>query len=144
MAARLNNRFTFGANNGNMGSSNTAQDKPKAKFWLNVGYETGDAKYPFVSLPLGIPLDMSDANELRGSNEYVNFLSAQNSLLEQIIEQANTLAPGEDRIFAAGDSGLAFQIRHVRGEVEATPADQNTLARPNLFAPAAPAEPVEG
>lgn len=127
------NRFQFGTQQ-SASAAQAQQDKPKAQFWLNVGYPTGDPKYPFVSLPNGIPLDLSDRQELRGSPEYTAFLSAQNDLLEQVVAQAEGLEPGEDMIIQNDGSPLAFQIRRVRGEAEATPAEENALARPNLFA----------
>jgi hypothetical protein len=128
-------RFTFGQRAGNvasMGASN-AQERPKAQFWLNIGYKTGDDKYPFVALPNGIPLDMSDQNELRGNSEYVQFLSAQNDLLTQIIEEASKLQPGEDKIIEHPEMPLAFQFRRIREDAAHVPADQNTLSRQNLF-----------
>lgn len=135
----ITNQRTFGARFGNSnagtnaGTSNSSADKPKAQYWLNIGYETGDATYPFVSLPNGIPLDITDALTVTGKPEFAQFRTAQNELLEQLIEQAADLEPGEDAIISHPDMPLAMQLRRVRGEVAPISSAENPLSRPNMF-----------
>lgn len=119
------NRF----NNNASAEPEVKTERKQAEFWINVGYETGDEKYPFVSLPLGVPLSLDDRKEIRGTSEYVNFLSAQNGLLEELIELAGQLEPGEDTIFSHPEMPLALQLRRVRGEVAPTETTENPLAR---------------
>lgn len=133
----INRTTTFGSrfnnNPGNLASGASQSERPKAKFWMNIGYCTNDPKYPFVSLSNGIPLDPSDLHEIRGSAEYANFLSAQNQLLKDVMAQAETLEPGQDMIFESADMPLAIQLRHVRDQQTEVAPDQNPLARRNLF-----------
>jgi hypothetical protein len=125
---------TFGARQSNRfaaitSTAATAEKRPAAEFWLNPGFVTGNEKYPFVSLPLGLPLSLDDRKEIRGNSEYANLLSAQNDLLEEIIEQAQKLAPGDDMIVM-----MPVQIRRVRGEQEQVAASENPLSpRGKLF-----------
>lgn len=107
---------------------------PDAEIWMNVGYETGDAKYPFVSLPFGIPVDTQRPLELRGQDATFHaFTAARNDLLEQIQTMASKLAPGEDVIISSGEGGLALQLRRRNGQAVAPAADTNPFAR-ELFA----------
>jgi len=129
MTVTFGNRFRSNPNNLESSAGAEANKRPPAKFWLNVGYATDDETYPFVALPLGIPLDLSDQKELRGKPEFVAFTSAQNDLLAQLVAEAETLQPGEDRIFEHPGCPLAFQIRHVRGEQQAMSPENNPLAR---------------
>lgn len=104
-------------------------DKPKAVFWLNVGYESDvkdeDGTNRFVSLPFGIPLDTQEALATNGKNrEFAAFQQARNDLLEQIMECAQQLQAGESRLI-----NLQVQIRKVNDEAEAISADQNPFSR---------------
>lgn len=134
MGIQFKNRFSSNPNN--ISSANRTE-RPKAKYWLNVGYETGDAEYPFVSLPLGIPLDLESKVDVRGKAGFAQLCDAQNGLLEELIEMAEKLAPGDDAIISHPEMPLAFQLRHVRGE-QSVDRDTNTLSR-KVFA----AEPAK-
>lgn len=119
------------ANNGNSRSSNGNSDRPKAKYWLNIGIMTkvqnaeGEEIEHFVALPQGIPLDTMEPLAIRGQNmDYRARLTAQNDLLQQALDLAATLAPGETKLLSTG-KGLQVQVRHVAAEAEAIPADQN-------------------
>ena len=119
--------------------SNQQEKRPPAEFWLNVGYLTDNEKYPFIALPVGIPLSLDDRKEIRGSSEYTQFLSAQNDLLEELLEAAARLNPGEEEIISHPEMPLALQLRRVRGEQEQVPAGVNPLSRRGmLFATPAP------
>jgi hypothetical protein len=122
--ARQSNRFAAPA-----ATAATAEKRPTAEFWLNPGFVTPSTKYPFVSLPVGLPLSLDDRKEIRGNTEYAKLLSAQNDLLEEIIERAQKLAPGEDLIVM-----MPVQIRRVRGEQEQVASTENELSpRGKLF-----------
>lgn len=49
-------KFTFGQSNA-AATSTAKTDKPKAQFWLNIGYvaNEGSDDEKFISLPTGIP-----------------------------------------------------------------------------------------
>lgn len=120
---------TFGASNNNAASNNA--ERPKAKFWLNVGYTanegTEDAK--FISLPTGIPLDTQEPLSTKSSNEDFRAMRcAQNDLLEQLIEFAESLEPG-----AEGVIQLQVQLRRVKEETAPIAADENKYARKLTF-----------
>lgn len=109
-------------------------DRPKAQFWLNIGYiaevPTEDGvEQRFISLPSGIPLDTMEELKTNSSNAlYAQLQAARNDLFQQIMAKAQTLAPGEDHIFG-DEGGLQIQLRHVREEnVEINPAD-NVFSR---------------
>jgi hypothetical protein len=112
--------------------------KPTAQFWLNFGYmvasttEGEDSR--FVSLPMGIPLDTMDKVSVRSQNQdYAQFQAARNDLLDQMLEAAGALQPGQDYVLEV-EGGLAVQIRRVAAEVEAPKTDEsNVYARPKLF-----------
>lgn len=120
---------TFGATNNNA-ASNSA-DRPKAKFWLNVGYTanegTEDAK--FISLPTGIPLDTQEPLSTKSSNEDFRAMRcAQNDLLEQLVAFAEGLEPGEEGVIQ-----LQVQLRRVKEEAAPIAADENKYARKLTF-----------
>ena len=104
------------------------EEQPKADYWLNVGYETQDAQYPFISLPLGIPLDNLVPTALRGSNqEYLEFVGAKNELLELVMAKASTLQPGEETLVS-----LQVQIRRVRAAEDVVAPNSGKFAAPSL------------
>lgn len=110
---------TFSANNA--AKAVAASDKPKAQFWLNIGYDSGvvdeDGTSRFISLPLGIPLDTQDHLPTNSrNNEFAAFQSARNDLLDQILAHAAKLTPGEGCIL-----NLQIQLRRVNDE--AAPID---------------------
>lgn len=118
----------FGANSNNAAAGAAPQnDRKPAKYWLNVGYPTGDEKYPFVALPMGIPLDEDHMQDLKGSAEHREFLDAGNRLLADLLVQAAAIEPGDYIIVEHPDMPLAMQIRHV-GEPQAAPSE-NRFAR---------------
>lgn len=133
------NRFVFGAARGNLtNSTGNAGTQAKAQYWLNVGYSTGHEKLDFVSLPMGIPMDAADKKELRGdpNSEIVQFLQAGNDLFDEVMAEAENLAPGEATIITIP---LQIQLRRVKSDVDASQVDRtnNPFRRPT--APAAPA-----
>lgn len=120
---------TFGAYTNNA-ASNSA-DRPKAKFWLNVGYTanegTEDAK--FISLPTGIPLDTQEPLSTKSSNEDFRAMRcAQNDLLEQLVAFAEGLEPGEEGVIQ-----LQVQLRRVKEEAAPIAAGENKYARKLTF-----------
>lgn len=106
------------------GMANKA-DLPKAKFWINIGYDSGvmqeDNTTRFVSLPQGIPVDTQEPVNIKSSNaDYSKFQQARNHLLEKVIELGEGLEPGESRMV-----NLQIQLRRVVDEVEETPEIEN-------------------
>jgi hypothetical protein len=123
---------TFGNRNAQRGAANgNRQDLPKAQFWLNFGYMAGEGdNEKFVSLPTGIPLDTMERVSVRSSNqEFAMYQAARNALLDQLLEAAAKLEPGDDYVINA-DGGLAIQIRRVNAE-QAAPStgSDNPFAR---------------
>ncbi len=122
--------FTFGkTNNANNGSAKA--DKPKAQFWLNVGYvaneDTEDAK--FISLPTGIPLDTQEPLPTNSSNaDFRAMRCAQNDLLDQLLAFAEGLEPGAEGIIK-----LQVQLRRVKAPAEEIKPDENKYARKLTF-----------
>lgn len=119
---------TFGAGSQNV-SGKSEDSRPKAQFWLNVGYDSGvedeEGKTRFVSLPTGIPLDTQEKLPTNSRNgEFRAFQSARNDLLAQILDVAKSLAPGEEKIL-----NLSLQLRRVNEEAEAIAPDENQFVR---------------
>lgn len=119
---------TFGASNNNAAASNS--DRPKAKFWLNIGYTAGEGEdSKFISLPTGIPLDTQEPLSTKSSNEDFRAMRcAQNDLLEQLIAFAEGLEPGAEGIIQ-----LQVQLRRVKEEAAPIAADENKYARKLTF-----------
>jgi len=112
-------------------NSSTASklDKPKAKFWLNVGYEQpNDPKYPFVSLNNGIAIDTMERHELKGNNqEYLTLLKKQNDFADLIQAAAEQLEPGQTEIISRCEvSGICLQLRRVGDAQEFVPEQPTT------------------
>ena len=109
------------------------QEKPKSEFWLNIGYtrevetEEGiDSK--FVSLPIGIPLDTQEhVNANSRNNDFAEFQSARNDLLDEIMEFARTLEPGKDAIL-----NLEIQLRRINEDRPSVPSTSNKFSRTGL------------
>lgn len=121
----LNFERKFGNQAGNVPSGATAQSKPAAQFWLNIGYQTEvvneDGSKKFVSLPMGIPLDTMEPAKVNSSNkDYAAFMSAKNDLLNAFMAEADKLAPGEEKLV-----NLQIQLRRVTGPQEAIAPDAN-------------------
>lgn len=136
-------RLTFGGARPGM-VNEAAPERQNSDVWLNVGYETGDPKYPVVSLPFGIPLDTQQPLKLTGRDaDFLAFTGARNQLLTELQEAAAGLKPGEDMVFGnLGDSGLVIQIRRRNGEAEAPAVGDNKFAR-SIFAAEAPVVSAE-
>ena len=62
-------KFTFGQTNA-AATAETKTAKPKAQFWLNIGYvaNEGSEEEKFISLPTGIPLDTQEPLPTNSSN----------------------------------------------------------------------------
>ena len=139
MAIESNNQGgLFGTNNGNKRNGSTTRTNAngeftKAQVWLNVGYQVGvevvdeqgnkSEEQRFVSLPVGIPLDTTERLKPVQNADFNALISARNDLLDQILEAAKSLAPGEDKIIA-----LNVQIRRVNDEAVAVEREQNPYA----------------
>lgn len=129
MGIDFNRTFGAGNNNSSAASTSTTTDKPKAKFWLNIGYVAAgagdDGEDRFVSLPVGIPLDtMEHVATNSRSDSYREFQSARNDLLDQIMSVAAELAPGQDQ-----ELNLTIQLRRVAEEQAPVEAGNNRFAR---------------
>lgn len=71
-----------------------APERPKAKLWLNIGYEQNGR---FVNLPVGTPVDTMEATEAKGQNaDWVKFQTARNKLLQALQALGDTLEPGAE------------------------------------------------
>lgn len=121
---------TFGSNKSNSAAGNGAE-RPKAKFWLNVGYRAnaGEEDEKFISLPTGIPLDTQEHLPTNSSNaDFRAMRCAQNDLLDQLMQFAESLEPG-----AEGVIQLEVQLRRVKEAEADIPAEENKYARKLSF-----------
>lgn len=107
----------------------STSEKEKAKVWVNIGYEVEvDGVKIFVSLPFGTPLDTMNAIPRRGNNqEWLNIVDAKNALLEQLLDVANNIAPGESVLVPEGV--LKIEIRRVSEESAPSNASSNPLMK---------------
>lgn len=108
----------------------------RSQFWLNVGYEVEvdvetdsgiHSENRFVSLNSGIALDRVQELKANSSNqEWAMFQQARNDLLEQLLDLANTLKPGEAQVI-----DLQVELRRVKDESSAVTVDieANPFAR---------------
>lgn len=124
-------RLTFGGRNTAASADNSV--RPESDVWMNIGYETGDPKYPMVSLPFGIPVDTQQPLKITGRDaDFIAFTGARNQLLQEIQDLAATLKPGEEATIGGTEGGLVIQLRRRNGEAEAPVAGENRFAR-SLF-----------
>lgn len=110
-----------------------ATDKPKAEFWINLGYTSehlDDQGQPyFISLPQGIPLDTQELLETNSRNDkYAAFCGARNDLQEQLMAHVADLAPGEHKTVT-----LEIQIRRVNAPAAPIDPANNPMARKLSF-----------
>ncbi|MNO13180.1 hypothetical protein D3C76_28080 [compost metagenome] len=134
---KINFNQTFGQ--GAAQAQVPAAQRPKAEYWLNVGYdsgvkdeETGESR--FVSLAAGIPLDSIEKLKTNSSNRtYAQFQAARNDLHDQIMGIAQQLEPGQSVIIDT-ETSLQIQIRRVREEAEDLDNTDNQFARQLVLA----------
>ena len=123
---------SFAKTFGKTSASNAASEsKPKAQFWLNIGYvaNEGTEDEKFISLPTGIPLDTQEHLPTNSSNaDFRALRCAQNDLLEQLVAFAEGLEPGEEGVIQ-----LQVQLRRVKEEAAPIAADENKYARKLTF-----------
>lgn len=121
---------TFGkAQVGAIKGATQQAERPKSRFWLNIGYASGvldeHGVDKFVSLPAGIPLDGQERVNTNSRNaEFAAFQSARNDLLAQIMAVAENLQPGEEKLLQ-----LQVQLRRVNDEAEEIPATENAFSQ---------------
>jgi hypothetical protein len=123
---------TFGVPAAAQAATTPAAQRPKAEFWLNIGYDSGiqqeDGETWFVSLGQGIPLDQIEDLKTTGRNaEYNQFMQARNDLRDQLLEAAKQLEPG-NAVIINPDDQLQIQLRRIGGEPPA-PTGENQFAR---------------
>lgn len=112
-----------------------AADRPKAEFWINLGYETEamneeTGKPYFISLPQGIPLDTQELADTNvRSPEFAAIRNAQNDLHSQIMDHVKDLAPGEETFIT-----LQVQVRRVKAAVAPIDPANNPLIKKLAFA----------
>lgn len=109
-------------------------DKPKAEFWINLGYTSevmDDQGQPyFISLPQGIPLDTQEELPTNSRNDkYAAFNAGRNDLQSQLMEHVKNLAPGEATMVT-----MEIQIRRVNAPVEPIDPANNPMVRKLSFA----------
>lgn len=106
-----------------------AAERPKAEFWLNIGYtsdvEDNDGNKMFVSLPQGLALDTQEPLKTNSRNsDFAQFQAARNDLLDKLIEHAQNLKPGESTII-----NLEIQLRRVNEEAAPVDATNNVFTK---------------
>ena len=119
---------------GNKPAASAQDDRPKAEFWINLGYESDHiveetGKKLFISLPQGIPLDTQEHLPTNMSNaQFAAMRSAQNDLLDQLTAHAQHLAPGEETFVT-----LSVQLRRVKAPAEPINPENNPLIKKLKF-----------
>lgn len=127
--------FNRAKTNTTSAASGNKEDRPKSQFWLNIGYnievpvvedgKDAGTENHFVSLPVGLPLDLSQKVAIKGqSPEFVAMQTARNELLEQLMEFAETLKPGEVK-----DIQLTVQLRRINGEAPVIKSADNPFSK---------------
>lgn len=112
----------------------TTEDRPKAEYWINLGYESDHVieetgKPLFISLPQGIPLDTQEHLPTNMSNaQFAAMRSAQNDLLDQLIQHAGNLQPGEETFI-----NVQVQLRRVKAPAAPINPENNPLVKKIAF-----------
>lgn len=119
-----NNRMPFGS------LPSDPANRPKAKVWLNVGYEAGGK---FINLPIGLPVDTMDAADVRGQNvDWIKQRTAQNTLLEHLKKMGLSMVPGQEQTVH-----LEVRLRRVNEEIEVADNENEYAIDFNQLLPAA-------
>lgn len=113
--------------------SNVSGDRPKARLWLNVGY---DKAGKFINLPIGMPIDTMEPVEPRGQNEdWIKQQNARNELLKTLQALGASFAPGQEQ-----EIKLTIKLRRVNEELEVS-KDENEYSTDLMAMLVAPAIP---
>lgn len=130
-APALNFTKVFGNAAKPAAAAGTAQDdRPKAQFWLNIGYVAdhvieGEDGPRFISLPVGIPLDTMETLTTNSRNQvYALQQAARNDLMAQLIEHAQDLQPGQSTIV-----NLEIELRRVNEDAGPVDTAHSPFAR---------------
>lgn len=136
-----NTRPLFSPRTGFVAAAPAADDKPKAQVYANIGIETNHPKYPFMSLPFGVPVDTQQPKQVRGNDaDFVNFTHGQNELLEWLQAEAAKLQPGESVIL----TGLTVELRRSKGDTVTPATADNPFSLSALTTVVDPAATAEG
>lgn len=76
------------------------EEKKRCEFFLKIGRESYDPETDtrkFVSVPSVMGLDTMEKNQVFGTGEFPELLSYGNTLLDQLLEAAQSLSSGEER-----------------------------------------------
>lgn len=120
----------FGNNSNSNNNSNSAADRVPSEFWLNIGYSTtiegeNGPEQRFVALPQGLALDSMEHVALRGSQDFIDFSTAKNDLLDDVMAAASKLGHGEECTL-----NLQIQLRRTKAPAAPTSTSENRFARP--------------
>ena len=93
------------------------KEKPKAKFWLNVGLllpnPNKEGELQFVQVAgCGIGLDNALRPDIKGSKEFQQLLTTQVTLLDKLTERASKLEVGTSIILPHLEGSFAIQLTH--------------------------------
>lgn len=100
-----------GNRTGLVGRNASNADRPKAKYWLNVGYEM---EGKFINLPTGIALDTTEPVKTNGQDEdWVQQQHARNDLLKQLLALGDDLEPGAEITL-----NLTVKMRRTKEEIK--------------------------
>ena len=93
------------------------KEKPKAKYWLNIGLmlpnPNKEGELQFVQVAgCGIGLDTALRPDIKGSKEFQQLLTTQVTLLDKLIERAGKLEVGTSIILPHLEGSFAIQLTH--------------------------------
>lgn len=129
-ASALNFTKVFGAPKAATAATPAQDDRPKAQYWLNIGYQAdgiieGEDAPRFISLPVGIPLDTMETLPTNSRNQvYAMQQAARNDLMEQLVAHAQNLAPGASTIV-----NLQIELRRVNEDAGPVDTAHSPFAR---------------
>ena len=93
------------------------RERPKAKFWLNVGLmlpnPNKEGELQFVQVAgCGIGLDTALRPDIKGSKEFQQLLTTQVTLLDKLTERASKLEVGTSIVLPHLEGSFAIQLTH--------------------------------
>ena len=93
------------------------KEKPKAKFWLNIGLmlpnPNKEGELQFVQVAgCGIGLDTALRPDIKGSKEFQQLLTTQVTLLDKLTERASKLEVGTSIVLPHLEGSFAIQLTH--------------------------------
>lgn len=118
-------------------SKQDKQDRPRAKYWLNIGLmlpnPNKEGELQFVQVAgCGIGMDTANRPEIKGTKEFQQLLTAQNVLLDNLIKKCSELEVGTSVVLPHQEGTFCVQLTHADSRSQEERKSDNVSDNPYL------------